>query len=138
MSDGNFGLEDFSTYAARRENRSVPVFQLRARYDAAREQRKQAQIEENKAAHERRRQREGAERRAADEARQAADQQRRAAGLAALKEKAQAAFLAHPAASAADFERLWPRLRDEMLVAEARERDASLRESMRQRYGRDF
>lgn len=49
----------------------------------------------------------------------ASEAERRAAIEEVLKEQMRAAFLTHTMATAGDFERLWPRLRDDLLCEHA-------------------
>jgi len=132
MTDTNFGLESFEEFAAR--HRDVRRDVLRGRYDKAAEEKKQEQIRENAAARQRRLDAEAKTKREAEAKREAEDAKSRESALAAMKQKARA----FSTASGEDFERLWPQLRDQMLIDETREREAAARESMRQQYAGNF
>jgi len=91
-------------------------------------------VRANDEARQRRLDAEAKAKREAEEARQAEEAKRREVALAEMKQRARSVFMANPAASEEDFERLWPQLRDQTLVDETRKADAALRAALRREY----
>ncbi len=124
-----FGLETFQSFADK--NRGVPYERLRESYDREVTRRKEEAKRLNDQARDRRLAAEAKAKSETEAQRQAEDAKKREAALAEMKQKAKGVFMLTPAASAEDFERLWPQLRDQMLLDEARSRDEAIKARMR-------
>lgn len=134
MNDSNFGLEDFSTYAARRENQSVPTTTLRDRYDAAVKRREAEMVRQNDEARQQRLKAEAKVKQEAEAQRAAEAHEKGLAHEAALKDRARRSW----PGTAESFEAAWPAILQQTLIDEARQSDAALRAALRREYARNF
>ncbi len=134
MSDSTWGLEDFSTYISRRENRGVLLDKLRARYDAAVAEAKDKQKRANDEARQHRLDAEAKAEREAAEKRRAEDVRKREQAAEQMKANARRDFMHNPAASEADFEAAWPDMKRKMLADEALRLDVAARANASRAY----